>query len=109
VPASMAAITCHSTMLPSRARAPSASIKKSPATGMGHTAFFQREVNEGGQYPVLEQERIAGVADEVPPVHVRPIRWWRRPALSASGHACARCQFAPHWRTGPLQASAPRP
>ena len=51
----------------------------------GYAAFFQREVNESGQNPVLEQETCRPPRDEVPPVHVRPIRLCCRPRIERCG------------------------
>jgi hypothetical protein len=37
------------------------------------TGFFEREVQQGGQYAVLNQERVAGLADEVPSIQGKRI------------------------------------
>src|ERR1700730_12010464 len=53
VPASMAAITCHKTMVPSRARTPSASIKKSPGTGIGTPLSSTARYTKAASTPCL--------------------------------------------------------
>jgi hypothetical protein len=63
-------------------------IKKSPGTGNRQAGFLQRVVRTRPAL-LLEQERVGGVADKVPPVHVGRIRVSRRrPPVSTLASPC---------------------
>ena len=49
------------------------------------SAFFKCEIRERGQHPVLEQEHVAGLPDEIPPAQFRPIRLAAVPSPALAG------------------------